>query len=63
MKKYKHYKGSIYELICIATHSETDEKLVIYKNDQDQIFARPYVMFFEKVEVNGNLVDRFEEVK
>jgi len=61
--KYKHFKGNIYEFICIAIHSETEEKLVIYKNEEEQIFARPYEMFFDKVEFNGKLVPRFQEVK
>ncbi|PED86679.1 hypothetical protein CON43_22625 [Bacillus cereus] len=63
MKYYKHYKGNIYELLFIATHSETEEKLVIYKNEEGQVFARPYDMFFEEVEVNGESVPRFKEVK
>ncbi|MEG2675749.1 MAG: DUF1653 domain-containing protein, partial [Clostridia bacterium] len=29
--KYQHYKGNFYEVIGFATHSETREKLVIYR--------------------------------
>ncbi|MDE3840752.1 hypothetical protein C0966_15855 [Bacillus methanolicus] len=60
MKKYRHFKGNIYEFICIAIHSETGEKLVIYKDDKGKIFARPYEMFFDEVEHEGKLVPRFE---
>lgn len=63
MRKFRHYKGNIYEFICVAIHSETDEKLVIYKDDEDKIFARPYDMFFEKIKVDGKITDRFEEIK
>ncbi|MDX8288824.1 DUF1653 domain-containing protein [Metabacillus indicus] len=63
MQKYKHYKGTIYELICIATHSENDEKLVIYQSEEGKAFARPYDMFFEKIEINGKSIPRFEEIK
>ena len=63
MKKYRHYKGAVYEFLCVATHSETDEKLVVYKNEQGEIYARPYEMFFEKVECEGKMVSRFEEIK
>lgn len=62
MKKFQHYKGGIYELICIATHSETEEKLVIYKNQEGNVFARPYDMFFETVEMNNKKVPRFKEL-
>ena len=29
---YKHYKGGTYEVVSMATHSETGEKLVVYKS-------------------------------
>jgi hypothetical protein len=61
-KKYRHYKGGIYELICIAKHTETEEKLVVYKNEKDEEFARPYDMFFEEVEHEGKMVPRFMEI-
>lgn len=45
-KKYKHFKGSIMEVIAIAKHSETLEELVIYKHiDTNEIWARPIDMF------------------
>lgn len=28
---YKHYKGDLYEVLGIATHSETKERFVIYR--------------------------------
>jgi len=62
MTKYKHHKGNIYEFLFIATHSETEEKLVIYRNSEGKIFARPYDMFFEKIIREGQEVPRFEKV-
>lgn len=62
MKKYKHFKGEVYELICIAKHSETKEELVIYQNGKQEKFARPSTMFFEDVEYQGKLVPRFTEI-
>jgi hypothetical protein len=44
--KYKHYKGGIYTTTGMATHTETNEGLVIYKDDKDCIWARPMEMFF-----------------
>lgn len=63
MIKYQHYKGGIYTFLTAATHSETHETLAIYQNDEGIAFARPYDMFFEKVEVGGVMVDRFKEIK
>lgn len=45
-KKYKHFKGSIIEVIAIAKHSETLDLLVIYKHvDTNEVWARPIDMF------------------
>jgi hypothetical protein len=62
-KKYRHYKGTIYEVLTIAIHSETEEELIIYRNDEGKTFARPREMFFEDVLLeDGNKVKRFAEV-
>lgn len=67
MKKgiYKHYKGNRYELIDIATHSETLEKMVVYKSlyGDGGIWVRPAHMWDETVEVNGEKVKRFTLVE
>ena len=31
-ERYKHYKGGTYEIISLATHTETNEKVVVYKS-------------------------------
>lgn len=51
---YKHFKGTIYEVIGIATHSETQEQLVIYRpiSDKNKLWARPLEMFISKVDKN-----------
>lgn len=60
--KYRHYKGKEYQVIGVAKHSETGEELVVYKKlyDDYALWVRPYLMFIEEVEVNGQKVPRFE---
>ncbi len=59
--KYKHYKGSYYEVIGVAKHSETLEELVVYTHD-GQMWARPKKMFLKTVNKDGKEVPRFEFV-
>ena len=61
---YKHYKGNLYELLHIANHSETLEKMVVYKAlyGEGEVWVRPLSMWGEVVEVNGKKVPRFEYV-
>lgn len=64
---YKHYKGKYYEVIGVATHTETLEDLVVYyclyPNPKGQLKVRPLKMFQEKVIMDGKKVPRFEFVK
>lgn len=64
MRKFRHYKGGLYEYICEARHSETEEHYVVYRplyNDSG-VWIRPKEMFFGKVEAAGELIPRFIEV-
>lgn len=48
---YKHFKGMKILVIAIAKHSETLEKMVVYKHlGTDEIWVRPYDMFISKVD-------------
>jgi len=59
--KYKHYKGNYYQVEGVATHSETEEKLVVYRPlyGEGALWVRPLAMFMEQIEINGNLQPRF----
>lgn len=47
----RHFKVKRYEIIDVAEHTETGEKLMIYKAlyGDGKIYARPLDMFLEEV--------------
>jgi hypothetical protein len=70
--KYRHFKGGEYTVIGVARHSETQEKLVVYKSPYEHdggnddnghwpLWVRQISMFCgEKVFGDGRQVKRFE---
>jgi len=53
---YQHYKGGLYEPMCVAKHTTTGEKMVIYKSHTEgTIYARPLKEWYEKVKVDINV--------
>ena len=61
---YRHYKGNLYRVVCLAHHSETLEDMVIYEplGENTGYWARPASMWNELVEVDGVKRPRFERV-
>lgn len=51
---YKHFKGDLYLLEDVATHSETHEKYVVYRElyGDNNLHIRPYDMFMSEVDHN-----------
>ena len=59
--RYRHYKGKDYIVLGVARHSETEEELVVYRQDYGDrgLWVRPREMFDETVTVDGRVVQRF----
>ena len=63
MKKgrYRHYKGNDYIVVGVAKHSETQEELVVYRQDYGDggLWVRPKEMFLETVQAGDSETPRF----
>ncbi|MBW2941976.1 DUF1653 domain-containing protein [Zhongshania aquimaris] len=60
--RYRHYKGGEYYVYEVATHSETEELVVVYRPlyGEAALWVRPLAMFTEVIEFEGKLQRRFE---
>jgi len=63
-RRYRHFKGNEYLTLHLARHSETNEELVVYQAlyGEKGIWVRPLDMFLGPKKVNGQLLNRFEEI-
>lgn len=62
--KYRHFKGNLYEVIGIASHSETMEPMVVYRAlyGEQGLWVRPAAMWNEIVEKEGYVGPRFQYI-
>jgi len=60
--RYRHYKGNDYFVLGVARHSETQEEVVVYRQDYGDrgLWVRPLEMFQELITVEGKEVPRFQ---
>lgn len=61
---YRHIKGNEYYAYGTATHSESNETMVIYApvNNTGDVWVRPLSMFNETVETDNGVYRRFTYV-
>lgn len=71
---YEHYKSTTedrryYQVLGVARHTETEEKLVVYiplyvipEHKGLRLQVRPLDMFLEEVRVGGEMVPRFNYI-
>ena len=56
---YVHFKGGHYDLVGEARHSETEERLAVYRSADGSLWVRPLEMFLGEAIVDGVAVPRF----
>ncbi|KQO05802.1 hypothetical protein ASF06_17280 [Agreia sp. Leaf244] len=56
---YVHFKGGRYDLVGEARHSETEERLAVYRSADGSLWVRPLEMFLGEAIVDGVAVPRF----
>ena len=63
--KYRHFKGNEYEVIGVASHSETLEPMVVYRAlyGEGGLWVRPAVMWNDTVEHGGKTCKRFTYIE
>ncbi len=62
---YRHFKGNEYEVLFLATHSETRETMVVYRAlyGERGLWVRPASMWTEQIERDGYSGPRFYPTK
>ena len=59
MQQFRHYKGGIYDLVCEATLESDMSPMIVYTAADGSFWTRPKDVFFQMIEVDGVLVQRF----
>ncbi len=63
---YQHYKGNLYQVFNVATHSETREQVVVYQclYGDYSMWVRPLTMFTEIITTaHDREIERFKFIQ
>ena len=63
--RYRHFKGNEYEVLYVATHSETMELMVVYRAlyGEGGVWVRPADMWNEEIVRDGKRFRRFTRIE
>ncbi len=63
--RYRHYKGQEYTVLGVVRHSETQDELVLYRQEYGDhgLWVRPREMFLETLTVDGRDIPRFQYLR
>lgn len=61
---YRHFKGTVYEVMAVGRHSETLEQYVVYRalSGDGEVWIRPLAMFTEQIPQGDTLAPRFQKI-
>lgn len=62
---YRHFKGNEYQVFFVATDTESEEPVVVYKAlyGEKGMWVRPLAMFTETIEREGQRFSRFSYLR
>ncbi len=65
-RRYKHFKGDVYEVLRIAAHSESNAMMVVYRLETDgSVWTRALESWLSHIVANDDLciIDRFQLIE
>ena len=61
--QYRHYKGGLYQHVCVAILESDLSEMIVYAAPDGSFWTRPKEVFFQMIEVDGIMVQRFVPVE